>query len=126
MSPPKQNPILKIFCTTREAADLLGVSIRTAQLWSENGLLAAWKTAGGHRRITRDSIEHLLGRPDNAVARWVAHSMRASPGGTGMAAPKSSAEAACFGAGAMSETDRRLSALASPRAARSLPHRAVM
>ena len=87
MSPPKQNRIQKIFCTTREAADLLGVSIRTAQLWSENGLLAAWKTAGGHRRITRDSIERLLGRPDNAVARWVAHSTRESLLGTGMAAP---------------------------------------
>ncbi len=48
------------FCTTREAADMLGISLRTAQLWAENGTLEAWKTEGGHRRITRASIERLL------------------------------------------------------------------
>jgi len=52
--------IEKIFCTTQEAATLLGVSIGTAQLWVDNGLLAAWKTPGGHRRVTRESIEKLL------------------------------------------------------------------
>lgn len=50
----------KTFCTTREAADLLGVSVGTIQLWVENGLLAAWKTPGGHRRVMRDSVEKLL------------------------------------------------------------------
>jgi CheY-like chemotaxis protein len=30
------------------------------QLWVENGLLQAWKTAGGHRRVLRDSVESLL------------------------------------------------------------------
>jgi excisionase family DNA binding protein len=48
------------FCTTREAAELLGVSLKTAQLWSENGLLEAWRTDGGHRRIFRSSVERLL------------------------------------------------------------------
>jgi len=52
--------IPKTFCTTREAANLLSISVRTAQLWVENGLLEAWKTEGGHRRITRDSVERLL------------------------------------------------------------------
>jgi excisionase family DNA binding protein len=55
--------ILKSFCTTREAAELLGVALRTAQLWAESGLLEAWKTDGGHRRITRASIERLLNTP---------------------------------------------------------------
>lgn len=50
----------KSFCTTREAATLLGVSVGTVQLWVESGLLQAWKTAGGHRRVYRDSVEHLL------------------------------------------------------------------
>ena len=50
------------FCTTREAAELLNVSLRTAQLWVEKGLLEAWKTSGGHRRISRQSIESLLAR----------------------------------------------------------------
>jgi len=50
------------FCTTREAAELLGVSLRTTQMWVESGLLEAWKTDGGHRRIMRSSVEKLLSR----------------------------------------------------------------
>lgn len=52
--------IKKSFCTTSEAAQLLGVSVGTVQLWVESGLLAAWKTAGGHRRVMRDSVDMLL------------------------------------------------------------------
>ncbi|MCF8154812.1 MAG: response regulator [Rhodoferax sp.] len=52
--------IEKSFCTTREAAILLGVSVGTVQLWVESGLLQAWKTAGGHRRVLRDSVDGLL------------------------------------------------------------------
>lgn len=48
------------YCTTREAAEILGVSLRTAQQWVEKGYLQAWKTSGGHRRITRGSIEAAL------------------------------------------------------------------
>ncbi len=48
------------FCTTREAADVLGVSLRTAQLWVDSGILQAWKTEGGHRRINVDSVERLM------------------------------------------------------------------
>lgn len=48
------------YCTTREAAEILGVSLRTAQQWVEKGYLQAWKTSGGHRRITRSSIEAAL------------------------------------------------------------------
>jgi excisionase family DNA binding protein len=48
------------YCTTREAADLLGISLRTAQQWSESGLLEAWKTEGGHRRISRASVQKLI------------------------------------------------------------------
>lgn len=55
--------IEKSFCTTREAADLLGVSVGTVQLWVERGLLEAWKTEGGHRRVLRASIDQLLHKP---------------------------------------------------------------
>ena len=48
------------FCSTVEAAALLGISKRTAQLWVESGILAAWKTVGGHRRISRTSVAKLL------------------------------------------------------------------
>lgn len=37
--------------TTAQAAKILGVSIRTAQLWIESGALPSWKTPGGHRRV---------------------------------------------------------------------------
>lgn len=47
-------------CTTREAAQRLGVSLRTVQLWVESGVLRAWKTAGGHRRIQVTSVDEIL------------------------------------------------------------------
>lgn len=49
-----------LFYTTREAAELLNVSVKTAQLWAESGALRAWKTPGGHRRITRESVDALV------------------------------------------------------------------
>jgi excisionase family DNA binding protein len=48
------------YISTREAADMLGVSLRTAQLWVENGALLAWKTTGGHRRILLHSVQKIL------------------------------------------------------------------
>ncbi|MEM7081900.1 MAG: response regulator [Pseudomonadota bacterium] len=45
---------------TREAAQQLGVSVRTVQLWVEKGELEAWKTPGGHRRVLRSSVERVL------------------------------------------------------------------
>jgi excisionase family DNA binding protein len=55
--------ITKVFCTTREAATLLGVSLSTAQNWAESGLLESWKTEGGHRRISRESVQKLIADP---------------------------------------------------------------
>ncbi|WP_180131004.1 response regulator [Rhodoferax sp. BLA1] len=55
-----EGTVKKSFCTTREAAVLLGVSVGTVQLWVESGLLQAWKTSGGHRRVLRESIDGLL------------------------------------------------------------------
>lgn len=48
------------YVSTREAAKLIGVSLRTAQLMVERGELQAWKTSGGHRRILLDSVKHYL------------------------------------------------------------------
>ncbi len=62
----------KTFCTTRQAADLLGVSVGTVQLWVESGLLKAWKTTGGHRRVLRESIDSLLHRVPAALATSLA------------------------------------------------------
>jgi excisionase family DNA binding protein len=57
------------YCTTRQAADRLGVAVGTVQAWVECGRLQAWKTAGGHRRVLRDSVDQLLRKlpqPDSA------------------------------------------------------------
>jgi len=56
------------FVTTHEAAELLGVSVRTVQLWVESGVLHAWKTAGGHRRIARASVEDLRQQQRDVLA----------------------------------------------------------
>ena len=42
--------------TTSQAAKLLGVSVRTAQLLIEGGSLTSWKTPGGHRRVYRADV----------------------------------------------------------------------
>ena len=48
------------YCSTREAAKMLGISLTTAQVMVEEGHLKAWKTAGGHRRISIDSVKSML------------------------------------------------------------------
>ncbi|MBU2676043.1 MAG: excisionase family DNA-binding protein [Gammaproteobacteria bacterium] len=61
---------------TREAAKILGVSVRTVQLWVENGSLEAWKTPGKHRRIFRSSVEALLSKRDSGVTQPSASSRK--------------------------------------------------
>ena len=61
----------KIFCTTSEAAEILSISVGTVQLWVDTGLLEAWKTPGGHRRITRESINRMLHHKPVAAATSV-------------------------------------------------------
>ncbi len=53
--------------STRDAAERLGVALRTVQLWVEHGVLPAWKTAGGHRRISRAAVEKLLSERREAL-----------------------------------------------------------
>ena len=54
-----------------EASDLLEVSPSTLRRWTEKRLLPARKTAGGHRRYSRDVIEGLarnLGKTERSLA----------------------------------------------------------
>jgi excisionase family DNA binding protein len=48
----ENDPIL----TTRQAAEILGVSIRTVQTWIEEGAIDSWKTPGGHRRVRQSAV----------------------------------------------------------------------
>jgi excisionase family DNA binding protein len=47
------------FLTTLDAAVLLGVSLRSVQLWVEAGKLPAGRTPGGHRRIRTSAVRAL-------------------------------------------------------------------
>jgi len=65
----------KDILTTADAARILGVSVRTAQLLIEGGTIPSWKTPGGHRRVYRSHILGLIDgpgeRPTLASARVV-------------------------------------------------------
>ncbi len=50
------------FLSTRAAAARLGVALSTVQTWVETGVLPAWKTAGGHRRIPAEAVEAIRQR----------------------------------------------------------------
>ena len=117
------------FCTTRQAAARIGVSHRTVQMWVENGTLQAWKTAGGHRRITIDSVDRLLeGRRSALAGRTVASAPAASSAALRAAV---AAAAAAFSGAAMAavpETTTSAAAIAAV-AARPLkvePPRSVL
>lgn len=48
------------FYTTIETARLLGLAVRSVQLMVDRGELEAWKTPGGHRRISKVSVERWI------------------------------------------------------------------
>lgn len=60
-------------CTTQEAAKLLGISVTSVQQLVESGVIEAWKTKGGHRRIPLAAVhayQASLGRaPDSSRPR---------------------------------------------------------
>ena len=56
------------FLSTREAAIRLGVALSTVQLWVETGILPAWKTPGGHRRIPVDVVDSIQQRQLNVLS----------------------------------------------------------
>ncbi|WP_153118077.1 MerR family transcriptional regulator [Rhodocyclus tenuis] len=53
---------VEAYCTTAEAARLLGVGVTSIQRYVDQGVLQAWKTHGRHRRIGMSSVEALLGK----------------------------------------------------------------
>lgn len=53
--------------TTAQAAKILGVSPRTAQLWTESGVIPNWKTPGGHRRMFEADVLAVLNRGEQIV-----------------------------------------------------------
>lgn len=45
---------------------MLGVAVSTVQLWTNEGLLSAWTTTGGHRRIVSSSVEKMIKKQNEA------------------------------------------------------------
>lgn len=64
----------KLFVTTRQAAKILNVSLKTVQLWADKGLLKLWMTEGGHRRIARSSVQDIIDRRDLSAEEKQGHS----------------------------------------------------
>ena len=55
------------FCGTTEAARILGLSVGTVQSLVERQELMAWKTRGGHRRISMMSVQEYQRRNHSAA-----------------------------------------------------------
>ena len=81
--------------STREVAQMLGVTVQTVQRWVDAGHLRAWKTAGGHRRLAVDSVEAFIRdaqmpltgpTPTSETAPALQTSVPASNGSTSIAA----------------------------------------
>jgi excisionase family DNA binding protein len=83
MNPPTPSPGTDY--STRDVAQILGLAVRSVQLMVDRGELSAWKTAGGHRRISRASVEAFLqrrqdgGAPERRVAEAPAAPAVAAP-----------------------------------------------
>ena len=63
--------------STREAAELLGVSPTTLKRWADEGLLPAEKTLGGHRRFSRSAL--LAVRRGDEVGDWLEQLLSGGP-----------------------------------------------
>ena len=46
--------------TTAQAAEQLGVAPNSVMAWADAGLLQAWRTPGGHRRISAASVRAMI------------------------------------------------------------------
>lgn len=60
--------------STMEVARMLGLAVRSVQLMVDRGELTAWKTPGGHRRISSESVRswQLQRQGPDALARSAA------------------------------------------------------
>jgi len=65
MSQDEQYP--QNFLSTRQVAKRLSIAVSTVQTWVETGVLPAWKTAGGHRRIPEQVVEQILRKQHDSV-----------------------------------------------------------
>ena len=67
--------------STIETARLLGMSVRSVQLMADRGELQAWKTPGGHRRISAASVEQWRAASGRFAARMTSPANAAAGSG---------------------------------------------
>jgi len=67
--------------STMEVARMLGLAVRSVQLMVDRGELTAWKTPGGHRRISSESVRawQLQRQGPGALARSAARAALPPP-----------------------------------------------
>lgn len=58
-------------CTTQRAAEILGISVTSVQQLVEAGVIEAWKTKGGHRRIPLAAVQAYKGGATGQETRAV-------------------------------------------------------
>ena len=66
-------------CTTQRAAEILGISVSSVQQLVEAGVITAWKTKGGHRRIPLAAV--LRYKADGSLDQEFATSDDGTPNG---------------------------------------------
>ena len=68
-------------CTTQQAAEILGISVSSVQQLVEAGVIEAWKTKGGHRRIPRQAVLDYKTAPQGGAVAGAGRAAAAAPGG---------------------------------------------
>ena len=58
------------YLTTRDVADILGVTAPTVIKWVEDGRISAHRTPGGHRRIAEGEVIRFAGLRGIDLAAW--------------------------------------------------------
>ena len=71
----KQTPYKEAdeYITTRQAGKILGLSLGSVQQMVESGILMAWKTSGGHRRVSLASVNEQIRRRTSPSNNTHAH-----------------------------------------------------
>jgi len=70
---------LKDLISISEAASILGVSMDTLRRWDKSGKLSSIKTAGGHRKYSRDQLEIFLNDLYKLSKNWVSKEIELPP-----------------------------------------------
>ena len=60
------------YLTITEAADELGVSPNSIRRWIDLGHIEAWKTPGGHRKVSRRALNDFLTDREGRHEQWQA------------------------------------------------------